>query len=117
MSAPQLPASGQPVVELAANKTLAFSVPWYRFFDALLSLVVPSGVAAAAITVAASPFSYTATSSGTVLVSGGTVSAIDLGRNGAFTNVGVIAGAVPVSDGDVVRVTYTVAPTMTFVRR
>lgn len=112
----QLPTSRQPVVE-AVNGLMQFTVPWFRFFGLLLGLAAPSGADAAAIAVGASPYSYTADGFGTLLVAGGTVSAIELGRNGAFTNVGVIAGAVPVSEGDVVRVTYTVLPTMTFVRR
>jgi hypothetical protein len=116
MSGVQLPTSRQAVVEMAANKAWQFTVPWYRFFGALLGLAAPSGADAAAITVTASPFSYTATNSGTVLVAGGTVSAIELGRNGVFTSTGVTAGVVPVSEGDAVRVTYTVVPTMTFVR-
>jgi hypothetical protein len=117
LSTPQLPAARQAVVELAPNKSWQFTTPWYRFLGALLGLAVPSGADAAVIAVGASPFSYTAAAIGAVLVSGGTVSALELGRNGAFTNVGAVAGAVPVSEGDIVRVTYTVAPTMTFVRR
>lgn len=116
MSVPQLPSARQAVVEMAANKTWQFTAPWYRFLGTLLGLIAPSGVNAAAITVGASPFSYTATSSGVVLIAGGTVSAIALGRNGVFTGIGVTAGPVPVSEGDAVRVTYAVAPTMTFVR-
>jgi hypothetical protein len=116
MSTPQLPASRQAVVEMSANKIWQFTVPWYRFLGALLGLIAPSGANAAAVTISASPFTYTATSSGVVLVAGGTVSALELGRNGTFTNIGVIAGAVPLSDGDSLRVTYTVLPTLTFVR-
>lgn len=111
----QIPAARQPVVE-QVNGILAFTRTWFLFLQQLLTLATPSGANAAAITVSASPFSYTATDSGVVLVSGGTVSAIALGRNGTFTSIGVTAGPVPVSEGDVVRVTYTVIPTMTFVR-
>lgn len=117
MSNPQLPSSRQAVVETAPNKTLQFTVPWYRFLGALLGIAAPSGADAATVTPGPSPFEYAATNSGSVLVSDGTVSLIELGRNGVFTNVGVIAGAIPVSEGDAVRVTYTVVPTMTFVRR
>lgn len=113
----QLPSSRQAVVEVAANNTLQFTVPWFRFFGLLLGLAAPSGAAPAAIAVGASPFSYTAENLGTVFVAGGTVSNVSLNRNGVITDTGAIAGAVPVSEGDVVQVTYTVLPTMTFVRR
>lgn len=109
----QIPAARQAVVEVSANKLLLFTTPWYRFLGSLGI----SGADAVSITVTASPFSYVATTTGTVFVRGGTVSLIELGRNGVFTNIGVIAGPVPVSEGDAVRVTYTVLPTMTFVRR
>lgn len=113
MSKIQIPATRQPVVEQAPNGTQQFSVPWYRFFSSLL----PSNAAPAAITVGVSPFTYTATSNGLALISGGTVSLIEYGRGGVFTNTGQIAGAILVEQGDSLRVTYTVLPTMTFIRR
>ncbi|TGB34395.1 hypothetical protein [Burkholderia thailandensis] len=74
--------------------------------------------AIAAITVGASPFSYTATSAGTVVISGGTVSAVTLKRGTpAAISVGETGGVVPVSAGDIVTVTYSAAPTMDFVPR
>lgn len=79
------------------------------------SEALPSKRAAGSITVGASPYSYTATSNGMAIVAGGTVSSIEYGRNGVYTDIGVIAGVVPTQAFDVVRVTYTVAPTMTFV--
>lgn len=75
---------------------------------------IGAGLAALAITPGASPYSYTATRAGRVYVSIGTVTAIETGRNGTFINHGVVAGVFPVSAGDVLRVTYAVAPTMTF---
>ncbi|KVD81920.1 hypothetical protein WS62_23475 [Burkholderia sp. ABCPW 14] len=74
--------------------------------------------AIAALTVGASPFAYTAQAAGTVVISGGTVSAVTLKRGSpAAISVGETAGVVPVSAGDIVTVTYTVAPTMDFVPR
>jgi hypothetical protein len=67
------------------------------------------------VTPGASPFSYQAPWSGYVLVTGGTVSAVAMARDGstffAFPN----AGPVPVACGDVIRVTYSGVPTMTMV--
>lgn len=74
--------------------------------------------AIAAITVGASPFAYTAQAAGTVVVSGGTVSAITLKRGTpAAISVGETAGVIPVSAGDIVSVTYSAAPTMSLVPR
>ncbi len=68
----------------------------------------------ASITPSGSPFTYTAAHNGRVIISGGTVTTVELGRNGSFAVVGLLAGIVPVSKFDQVRVTYLVAPTMTF---
>ena len=67
------------------------------------------------ITVTASPFTYEATRPGVVVVGGGTVSLVEMGRAGTFTGAGLIGGLVPVWVSDSVRVTYVVAPTMTFI--
>jgi hypothetical protein len=65
--------------------------------------------------VGASPASFTAPSDGLYVVAGGTVSALDYGRSGAFVGLGVTAGPVPIKQGDVLRVTYTVAPVVRFI--
>jgi hypothetical protein len=68
------------------------------------------------VAVGASPFAYTAPAIGSVIISGGTVSAITLTHAGGTpVNIGVVAGVIPVLASDVVTVTYTVAPTMTFI--
>jgi len=84
--------------------------------DETLGLILPSQKAALAITVGASAFTYTAPDAGRVIVNGGTVSLIEYGRNGTFTTIGVIAGLFAISKDDQLRVTYTVAPTMTFLK-
>jgi hypothetical protein len=69
----------------------------------------------ASITVAASPFLYQNTDGVplNVMVSGGTVSAIDYSQDGTtFYSQGQIAGVFVVNPGDYTRVTYSVAPTM-----
>jgi hypothetical protein len=71
----------------------------------------------AAIAVGASPFTYTATAAGTVFVSGGTDSALQLKRGATTIATGFTDGPVPVSAGDQVIVTYSAAPTMNFVAR
>lgn len=82
--------------------------------DSLLPDPVPRAQPASAVTVTASPFTFTASFKGTLAVSAGTVSAIALIRQGMTVPTGVTAGPVPVSRLDQVQITYTVAPTVNF---
>lgn len=74
-------------------------------------------VAGAAISVApsGSPYTYTAPSNGLLLVSAGTVTLIEYVRLGSLYVVGLLAGAIPVARGDGIKLTYVVAPTVSFV--
>lgn len=71
--------------------------------------------AASAVTPGASPYSFTEFTDGLLVVRGGTVSLIEYGRRGAFTALGITAGLIPVTAGDVVRITHSAAPTLTFI--
>lgn len=64
-----------------------------------------------AISVGASPFTYTASFNGWVRITGGTVSNITLTRTSGYTVTGDI---FPVSRGDSLTVTYSGLPTMIF---
>jgi hypothetical protein len=73
-----------------------------------------------AITVGASPYTFqnTNTYPADVVVNGGTVSAVAFSRdNVTFYTVGQINGMFALSSYDFLRVTYTLAPTMTLVPR
>lgn len=70
-----------------------------------------ASVAVIPITPGASPFAYTALAEGLVTVVGGTVSAISITRGATVVPTGVTAGSFPVSQGDIVTVTYSVVPT------
>ncbi len=88
--------------------------------DVNLGKLTNSTVAPSDITVTASPFTYQNTTAfnGDVIISGGTVSDIEFTRdNTTFYTVGFIEGVLRLSPSDRVRVTYTVAPTMTYVPR
>jgi hypothetical protein len=72
------------------------------------------------ITVTGSPFSYqnTTTFPASVTVQGGTVSKVEFSRDGTtWYDVGTVAGMFSLSPSDRLRVTYTVAPTMTLIPR
>lgn len=74
--------------------------------------------ALAVVTPGASPWTYQSPYGGDVrlLISGGTVSALAFSRdNVTFYPVGVVAGQITLSQNDFLRVTYTVAPTITAV--
>jgi hypothetical protein len=68
-----------------------------------------------AVTPSASPFSYTAPARGTLNISGGTVSAIAHIRGGVSTALSNSSGHYPMSKGDVLKITYSAAPTLNFV--
>ena len=77
-------------------------------------------VAPSAITPSASPYTYQNTSGfdATVIITGGTVSDISFSRdNVTYYSIGALSGMVGLSPNDYLKVTYTVAPTMTLVPR
>lgn len=79
-----------------------------------IALPLPS-----AITVGASPFVYQFQGAGTasVLVLGGTVTTTEFSRNGTTYYIVGVNGMFTVSQGDYLRITYVVAPTMQLVLR
>lgn len=74
-----------------------------------------AGAAISTLTVGASPYAYTASVRGEVIISGGTVTAVTLTRSGTTVTMPMLSGAYSMMAGDVLTVTYTAAPTMTFV--
>ena len=76
-----------------------------------------SGASPISVSVTASPFSYAANGDGFLIVQGGTVTKQEYGRNNVFTDVGLLNSMLPILLGDIIRVTYTVAPTITFIPR
>lgn len=79
----------------------------------ILNVLIPQ--APTGVTVGASPFAYTAPTSGTVCASGGAITSVALARNGTTVYTSALAAdSVPVAKGDVVTITYTAAPTVYF---
>ena len=82
-----------------------------------LRQIEPSKQQPKAVTVTASPCTLTFEEIGDVVVTGGTVSAIELSRNGAaFINLGQVSGMFRVTFNDEFRITYTVAPTVKYLQ-
>lgn len=88
------------------------SASWYRWMNDTDQGTPPS--AEAAVTAGPSPFTYQAPKKGFVIITGGTVSAVQFTRVGTYTT-GMVSGMFPVSLGDKLTVTYSGAPTITFV--
>jgi hypothetical protein len=87
---------------------------WFLFWANLFGGLPPGNETA--LTIGASPYTYTAGVKGSLIVSGGTVSAIAFSRNGStFYSTGQAAGMFPLNARDSLRITYTVLPTVVFV--
>jgi len=76
-----------------------------------------ANTAAEPVTPGASPYTFRSGRDGYVIVQGGTVTQVDYVRLGVATKTGALAGLFPLLSGDGLQVTYTVAPTMTFIPR
>lgn len=85
--------------------------------DTLQAARTPSALAPVVVTVTASPFTYTPTADGLLIVSGGTVTKQEYKRGAAYVEVGQLNSMLLVLAGDALRVTYSVAPTITFIPR
>lgn len=96
------------------DKTGKVIPPWNSFFQQFTE--APSAIES--VTIGTSPFSYQPNNVGQVFVRGGTVSDISLIRGIDGSNPITInmtgALSVLVSIGDVVKVTYSVKPTLQF---
>jgi len=72
-------------------------------------------VGSSGVAVGASPFSFQSTVPGNINVNAGTVSLIEISRDGlTFFATGLLGGMFFLCPGDFIRVTYVVAPTMTW---
>lgn len=107
MTAPIVPSSN---VNVLGPDGKGISTAYQRFFNSLPGVGKPAAIVPIAMT--GSPFQYLASEPGFLSISGGTVSATVLTRNGTAINPG---NPAPVSNGDVVTITYTVAPTVNFI--
>lgn len=97
-------------------KTGLWTRPWYRLIVSMWNRIGTGG-AASAVTVGASPVAYTAQVPGFLLISGGTVTGVTMTRGGVVTTFPASTALLPLSPGDAASVTYTVAPTITFIPR
>lgn len=104
-----------PVFQVPLIQSGQTTKDWYFYWAGIFRGLAPGNVEPVALT--GSPFVYSAVRKGSLIVSGGTVSAIEFSRDGGTTyyNVGTVAGMFTVNASDFLRITYTVAPTVIFV--
>jgi hypothetical protein len=89
-----------------------FSTPWRLWHDFLIR---PNSRTPEVQTVGASPAEFIADSDGFYAVSGGTVTAIGITRNGVgYIDLGVIAGPIYVQRGDYIQIVHAGAPDVTW---
>ena len=86
----------------------------YLTADALLPDPSPAAQPLSIIAVGGSPYTFTAPFNGNMVVTGGTVSAVAIVRQGTSVSTGLIAGIFPLSRSDKLTITHTGAPTATF---
>jgi len=84
--------------------------PWNNYFQQFS--LPPAKIQNIAL--GASPYSYTASSDGNLVISGGTVSNVNLTRGGLTINLPT-SGIMPMTQGDVIQITYSVLPTVNFI--
>jgi hypothetical protein len=86
---------------------------WYRYFQAIELGEPPGGEVI--VTPTASPFVFTAPKQGYMVISGGTVTSIMISRTPpSYVLTDQTSGVFPLSQSDLLKVTYTAAPAMTF---
>jgi hypothetical protein len=103
-----------PTFNIPLSKDGITNSNWYFFWTGLYSGLAPAAVMPVKVT--ASPFTYSATVKGSLIVNGGTVSLIQFSRDGkTFYTTGQAAGMFTLNSADRLVITYTVVPTVTFV--
>jgi hypothetical protein len=104
------------IVQIGEGPAVNVSRDWYIYFwNVYQGLINGLPQTEFAVTPGASPYTYQATRKGQLIVNGGTVTAISVSRNGStFYTTGMTQGVFQLDFQDFIRITYTVAPTLTF---
>lgn len=84
---------------------------WMRWANILVAPAAPIQP----VTPTGSPFEFTAAATGSLFISGGTVSGISFTRASTTIAVAPTAATIPMANNDVVEVTYTGSPIFNFV--
>lgn len=92
------------------------TLPWFYFLQNQYHRTggAAAGTPPAPVPLGPTPFSYTAATAGSLIVSGGGVKRLTLTRRAVTVLTGSFYGSFPMSAGDVVAIDYIGAPTITF---
>jgi len=101
-----------PTYDQALTKSGQTAQAWYRFFTALYQGTPPANEKT--LTLGASPYAYQAPVKGFVILSGGSVSAVQFTRS-VTTLTNQTSGIFPLNQGDTLTITYASLPSMTWV--
>jgi hypothetical protein len=103
----ELPINGDGAPSIKVGKD------WFRFFANVFNACVLGSTDPLITFSGASPLIYEPSKRGQAIVSGGTVSAVELSRDGTtYYDTGQTAGVFPMSAADSIRITYTGTPTV-----
>lgn len=106
-----VPSNAAALGEVKNGKTFITTV-WHSFLQQFTQ--APAGVVS--LSVSASPYSYEAKEPGTIVLVGGTITALALIRGAVSIDI-TGQRIIPVSIKDIVRVTYSVLPAVKFLAR
>lgn len=107
------PSFGLPSFQLAVvDGEQKLTPEWQRGLTRLAQLSAERKIRS--VSPGASPFTYTATTIGHLLIAGGTVSAVSLVRGATSISIPT-SGFIPMAAKDAVMITYSVAPTLSFI--
>lgn len=102
-----IPAAGVPLVDDNGKITS----PWFRFFQTLAN----APAAAQVVTVGASPLAYTANSSGVIVITAPSgLSTASVSRGTISSTLPLTTQSIAIGQGDILTITYAVAPTVKF---
>jgi hypothetical protein len=107
------PTYSEPLVTRGTTKNAKDNTTssWYRWFQNTEEGVPPQSEITVAVS--GSPFTYTAVRGGYVIVYGGTVSGIQVGRTSLYAT-GLTSGSFALSKGDRIVLTFSSVPTVVF---
>ena len=101
-----------PTYEQSLTKSGQTAQSWYRFFSGVFQGTPPANESK--LSVGASPYAYQAPVKGFVILSGGSVSAVQFTRS-VTTLTNQTSGIFPLNQGDTLTITYASLPVAVWV--
>lgn len=99
------------IVQAFVNRAGIILQPWMGY----LQQFTTAPPAFNTIDVGVSPFEYEAREPGNIIITGGTVTDVLLTRGQETLDLGAFVTIIPVAINDIITITYSVLPTITFI--